>query len=47
MGWEALNMMSVNEPIQVVGLGIEEQGMLHELFKIYNNHHSANLQKNK
>lgn len=47
MGWEALNMMSVNEPIQVVGLGIEEQEMLHELFKIYNNHHSANLQKNK
>ena len=47
MGWEAINVLSVNEPIQVSGLGIEEREMLKELFKIYNEHHFSNLQKNK
>ena len=47
MGWEALNIMSINEPIKVSGLGNEEQAMLVELFDIFNKHHSSNLKKNK
>ena len=47
MGWEALNLMTDNEPIKVSGLGNEEQAMLVDLFNIFNKHHSANLTKNK
>lgn len=45
--WEALNTMAIQSPEQISGLGIKEKEMLSELFKIYNRHYSANMQKNK
>lgn len=47
MVWESMNTEIINAPENISGLGIEEQAMLSELFKIYSRHLSANIQKNK
>lgn len=47
MGWEALQIEMTVVPEQISGLGIEEQNMLTELFKIYSKHLSSNITKNK
>ena len=47
MGWEALNIMNLTQPMQISGLGYDEQEMLAELITIYNAHYSQNLKKCK
>lgn len=47
MGWEPLQIQMSIAPEQISGLGIEEQTMLSELFKIYEKHLNSNITKNK